>query len=468
MVQILGAKGAFDDWMDRFAPGTFDDFIEGLAGFVATQEAQWLINNTPSDVIRIPARQFGPVDVTAEEWSERRLPGLDPVVEFLDHRSYLPLAVGSSEIVVQTKGSEFGDAEPAETRETLTVQTIDLDLEPTEVVMQPDEGRDFTVHVENSAFPEKVEVVRPVGRALLTSFDPDANSHNLAYTAPSSVGGFPELVEVRHTAETGARRPELSPPRRRGSATVRSKAEVRISPRSSCIGTEATLQLEAEVVGLESQAVTWDSDGGTIDSTTGFFTAPSVRQNVTITATSVEDDEVEGTAVVRVGGCDCWWSLFARGMLWTSESGDFADWGTDPTGFLAGDALTEIPGALGPTGAGFLTLEPAPVGHTGSFRVAGHADGAIFGSETAPEDLQADNPFTTGTRETWTLGLSEHEAEVLEGTVEGVAWFQEVVEGPDGQTSEWRSTTLEWEFRFVDDNTDPPGKIGRTNQCTVE
>lgn len=457
-IGVKGAKGAYDDWLNRFAPAdVVGDVIAGLAGFVDTQTAQWLVNHTTTDIIHLPSKNFGPVDVTAETWTDKRLSGSTFVVEFTDHHHYIPREVGSSEIVVETKVSEFGGATPAEGRGSVIVRAIDLTFDPAEVVMKRGEQRDFTLQVENSAFPEKVEVESPTGRASLASFDAGAKSHTVTYTAPSSPDAFPELVSVRHTAETGARRPSLSPPPRVGFATVR-LPQVRVTPLSECVDRGATHPFQAEVVGLENQEVTWDASAGDIGSTgpsTATFQAPSTTQTVTITATSVEDPELQGRAVARVGGCDCWWTLTALGEQWTGQAGSAVSFGRDPdTGDLEAAAVASDNTAA----ADFIGA--VPPGETGVFPVDGTAGGDLFGTDNTK--MQSDDPFTTGTKETWTLTLGEHTGDVLEGKVDGVAWYQ------DRAADEWRTTTIDWRFRYVDDPSDDIFQPPDVNQCTVQ
>lgn len=125
-----------------------------------------------------------------------------------------------------------------------------------------------------------------------------------------------------------------------GSSTVTS---VSVSPTSATLAGGGTQQYTATVVGTNSpsQAVTWQASAGSIDSS-GLFTAPAASgsiQNITITATSVQDNTKSGTASAAVAALP---SGSAVSLLPQYK-----------------DMVTELSTT---TGAGAFTLAGAPVG----------------------------------------------------------------------------------------------------------
>jgi len=83
--------------------------------------------------------------------------------------------------------------------------------------------------------------------------------------------------------------------------TLDSGIRVALSQPTCTIGTNETFTFTAAVSGTSNQAVTWSVNGvGTIDPSTGLFTAPATAGTATVSATSVADATESASATVTV------------------------------------------------------------------------------------------------------------------------------------------------------------------------
>src|SRR5205823_3910805 len=80
-----------------------------------------------------------------------------------------------------------------------------------------------------------------------------------------------------------------------------SSITVVVSPTSASVASGGTQQFSATVQGTSNTAVSWSASSGTI-SNSGFFTAPTVTSNssITVTATSASDSTRRAIAYVTV------------------------------------------------------------------------------------------------------------------------------------------------------------------------
>src|SRR5690606_32293021 len=115
-----------------------------------------------SDIVNIPARIFGPVDVSDAEWSERTLIP-DDILQLTGHTSYVPKKAGQTQLVVRTKGGLFGGQQvtgnpPLDLEvEEIRIQ-LEHDGEAKPVVVATDAKRnfDFTIRITGSKHPEQI------------------------------------------------------------------------------------------------------------------------------------------------------------------------------------------------------------------------------------------------------------------------------------------------------------------------
>ncbi len=114
------------------------------------------------------------------------------------------------------------------------------------------------------------------------------------YTAPSSV------TQPRAAVVTAS---SVADPRRKATAAVKLKTRVAVtvSPRTATVVSGGTLEISAQVSGTSDKRVTWSATSGAV-SAAGLFAAPLVTEPaaVTVTAQSVADPSVSGTAQITV------------------------------------------------------------------------------------------------------------------------------------------------------------------------
>ena len=305
-------------------------------------------------LFEIEPMSFGPVDIDDEAWSTSDI--LGAALAKLDHNKFEGIRVGTAKIIVRprTDGGKFGGAASFSVARTVEVKKMVVKLTPDEVVLKPGDETVFTVTVENSFFPDQIEAEA----AGQTSINLGAGgTHTIDYTAPE-IGKLPDTLVVHHTACTGARRFDNSA--RSDSSLIRAKPVVIVLPEKSCVDPGESTNMIALVQGVEDQRVIWEppervfgsGQPGTI-SDSGRFTEPDSPGLIQITATSVVDETAKGGEVVKVGGCDCWWSVSIEGRT------IFGIAGQDKGGFtLQGGHLTISLDRL--TGGALL----APVGRT--------------------------------------------------------------------------------------------------------
>lgn len=384
--QLVNARSAYKGWLKRFEPSDLGEDLVGLLQTMAIQEA---INSTEgSDFVEIDPEIFGPVDVSSDTWSESRI-AMGTSVELVSHTEYEPREPGISILSVRTEDGEFGGQQIAEQKQ-IEVEQIVISIDPLETRAKAGEMKEFTVTVENSKSPEMVEIDPSVplqGTAELVLGD--ANVHTIEYTAPAEPDfGTSDRIRVRHTSTEGAR---AGGPERFAQAFV-NFAEITISPRDGCVALGDTLRFAAEVEGLDDTSVEWNADVGDIDEA-GLYQAPSAPppgNEVTITARSVSEPDLEDSVTIDIG-CSCRWTVTLEGRSVTADDGDLADVELDaavgfPASAVQGFALTDV--EPDPLAGGFLQagFPPIPFGETGTFAT----DVAAFGGGSSflpdPED----------------------------------------------------------------------------------
>src|SRR5260370_15577343 len=77
---------------------------------------------------------------------------------------------------------------------------------------------------------------------------------------------------------------------------------ITVTPNNESVVVNGTRQMTAAVSGLMNNSVTWTVNGGSIDAN-GLYTAPPTVPNpasVTVTATSMADPTVSGSAVLNI------------------------------------------------------------------------------------------------------------------------------------------------------------------------
>lgn len=384
-----------------------------------------------SDFIEVPPKIAGPVDVSSPQWSDRHLTE-GTSVELTSHRQYEPVEPGQSMLEVRTVDPEAGQfgfqqVPPPGEPVPIEVKQIQIGIEPDDVTVEPDEITFFTVTVTNSAHPEMVEIDNPDALQGDADIEHDGGStHTISYQAPADPD--PEQVDlltVRHTAETGARR--NSTDERLGRATIRfGEPTLRVSPRSACLepGQTEPEPFTAEVTGSDADdpGIVWEASLGDIDEN-GLYTPPGEAGEAMIKASLQSDPTVSDSVTVQIGGCSCIVSVTVDGVPREGEGlpvftltedlsgveGGFSF--IQPVGDVSGnvswgfgeDPAGPTPIALGATGPFNVLIQGTQPG-VGPYNSYFKQDGEETGLQTMAE-------------------ITENDGNVLAGTLSGSVWL---------------------------------------------
>ncbi len=339
--EVFAKSGRWDLALGAFMAMMARSTAEGLQRLGVEEqnlEAQIreLLRGPVSDFLpseEIASRDFGPVTVGSEEWSEVAylpLGDLPPAIQKVAHTSYRAVAVGQTFIQVsgppEAAGRKFGGQDFL-MRAEVTVDPITIRVEPSDTVMEPGTSATFRITVENADFPRSISISAEQGTPSNSQSTGD-NTFTVNYQAPSNPSfDNPDVIAVKHEERTGAR---ANGPDRVGTATVRF-GKIEISPLSVCLDTSEQATFSAVVLGLDNQDVEWTADVGTIDNN-GNYTAPSDPPGsgyATIRATSAEFPALVGEIQVGIG-CTCYSSITVGDRTVTAQAGDvisFGDWG---------------------------------------------------------------------------------------------------------------------------------------------
>jgi len=363
ILREIGESSISPEWLSLPKETSTKELEEKIIDLVVEKGNRYAPGAFKGPVMEIAPRSFGPVFLDGYNWKETEVKG--NAVRFIGSDVYEPAEVGTADIIVRvrTDGGRFGGVPPISAAKPIEVKPIILDVTPDRVVAKPGEQVNFTVTVENSFFPEKVEVTAERGNAK-TTYAGGAR-HTVAYTVPAKEK-LPDVLTARHTAKTGARRLSAEP--RVDQAEIRGQASIIILPDRNCVEPSETTGIFHSVEGIADQRVTWETEtipsgasAGVVSG--GSFFAPGTPAYVLVTATSVADPAAKGEAIVKVGGCDCWWTVSIAGNHTTGVPG------VDSGAFLFEEEGLII--LLGrPSPPQFLEIAPADPTRS-SFGVAG-------------------------------------------------------------------------------------------------
>jgi len=444
--QAVGAKGAYDGWLDRFVDPSLANDLVGLVETTVVQEA---INTTAgSDIVQLPAELFGPVDISDPAYGEAFVDGA--AIELTSDREYEPRMAGQAVLnvrVVNAGGQFGGKAIEGQAPATVEVLELSVRISPEEVGVEPGDVIEFEVAVENAFSPEMVEVQALHGTADI--FHLGGNLHRVVYTAPGGAEQFPDLVTVLHTATTGARG-TVGAPARTASATIR-LGTVTISPREGCLESGEMLQFDAETEGLADPALAWTASIGDIDEATGFYTADETGTAV-IRAASVANPGIFDEVAIQVGGCTCSWSGTTGAFGFAGIEGDHAEFLRTSGGSAIENLTLAREDASASLVGSFVTLggPPLPIGATGSFPIV--VQGELGAEHTA---LGYTSLVEEGT--SVEAHITENDGEVLAGSLTGTVFLFEPF--PDGETVPFFAS-----FRITRDPLESDETIAR---CTI-
>jgi hypothetical protein len=292
------------------------DQINNVGGFIAGLVASKVPD--ADGLLRIPPETWPNIDLSASQWTRARVAG--PAIRLGAYPTYDPVAVGESILTVETELSRFGDAAPASSRKTITVAPIAINIVASRTTVTPGDIVSLNITVVDAIDPA-LEWTLSAGTWAAWPTYLGGKVWRAEVRTPASTGSYPISVKFKSMATGGARSTPGAPER---SATQRIfTGTVLVDPATVSLLPGESQTFVATVLGFDNKAVTWSATGPTGApvpiSASGVFTAPMVLGEYRITATSVQDPLVKGTAAVTVSGV-CSWSLTigsGRGGTWS-------------------------------------------------------------------------------------------------------------------------------------------------------
>jgi hypothetical protein len=320
------------------------------------------------------------IDCTGKPYSEGRSPSLDVDSE---KQTFKPTEVGKTTLTVGTSAL-FGRVQPTAEAKEVETRQIEVSLDPYQVTAGVDEVISFTLTVTN-AENKAVKWTTSGSQAADTSLGPDGGT----LTTPPKPWDPSIVLTARSLANTGLRAGMVdSDPREDSSPVEYEEGKILVSPSFACVAPDGKKTFSATVIGIENKEVTWSHTGvGRLEGST-YFAPQTGGGEALVTATSVENPNVSGTAQVVVADCLCAWGARISGDLTATWSGEWAVWTADQGGF-SGVQMFPSSGQPVPAITGTLT-SPIQPGMTGTleFLTLQITDGTIEGTYVGPVDGQ--------------------------------------------------------------------------------
>ena len=235
-------------------------------------------------------------------------------------REFVPYRTGMGQVAVNLRGESFPPEENrAHSRLQHDLETRMITFLPSRQYRTVDPGEEVELEAQlRWALDPDVEWSVFQGEAEILEHHVEEDIPGMIYDVSarvrvsSSVSDFPVVIYVESLSDRGLRADTCSPPPRNTFFFLRAEEELSIAPQAMCIPEGGTLQFE--IIELSSSeedpTIHWSASDGSISSS-GYFTPPAGRGEYTIKAALNEDTYDE--AKVRVGACECFYSLTLTG-----------------------------------------------------------------------------------------------------------------------------------------------------------
>lgn len=296
-----------------------DEGIDALGDFASGLWDSQLTNELfgkeidRTGIYEVPPCEFGPTDISDEEWSEAQILHADHApVHLADHYHYRAHATGEATLEVKPRRDKFGRRSFNQAgiffaaEQIIEVKPIEVGVSPEEWTIEPGASAQFRATVRNANDKGIAWEVHPANAHRVSIRTDTGGDSILMIDTSDNEADFPVTITAFSTSSTGLR--ALSDaPRREGHALLRSrsdKQEIEITPGYCCIEPGKQQAFQAMVRNIDDQQVIWTASAGFIDGS-GLFTAPDKPVNVTITATSAVEPDVYSSITVQVGDCKC-------------------------------------------------------------------------------------------------------------------------------------------------------------------
>ncbi len=293
----------------------------------------------PGDLVLEPCYWSG-FELEAEHWFQTEVRAApDESVRLIDKTQYVAFDDGAGKLEVSTDPNEL-KADSARADKTITVPKIEIELTPSEIRnAEIGQRYAFTASVQSAQMSNLSWTLESDGQVLDALTD-DGGLHTFGFTVPEinwRAGECERVLRVGAEAltRTGARANATDA--REGSALIvvnrpeddpeRQCGELQISPKETCIGTNAEARFFAALSGLDDDRVRWSTTTGTITGE-GVLTAGAEEGEFIVSVRSVAAPALVAESRVSVGNCVCRWS-FGGGA---SASGNTVLISEDPVG----------------------------------------------------------------------------------------------------------------------------------------
>jgi len=351
MQVVGGAGGATGNVLPE--AGKFGADLTGLVMSEGTNEIIGAATNG-SNILSICPRSWT-IDCTNKQFIKATVASGDAITVDNSAETYTPVKPGQAGLRLETKDA-FGESHTG-TSKIITVDRMNVKLEPGTKKVEPGETIDFTATVTNA---KDITVIwTTTGGSIVAT-----GLNTATLTTPGTAWDPAIQVKARSSANTGARKGKVTSDPREDTAIISVKnVTVVVSPGDVCVKPGKDQPFSATVTGADNQAVTWSTQppspgGGTFNGST--YTAPGTFQDVTIIATSVEDATAIGYADVEVSNCSCQWEATFVGLHTGVYSGEYAV-RIEPQGFT----FTPTESDLTPT----ISVITGPIPGVGSYEV---------------------------------------------------------------------------------------------------
>lgn len=322
LLQLVGIVGGLDDLFKGAGVGQIDKFEEGMQGLAIGEGMNTIVGEVSngSGIVEICHNRWENIDCTGKEFSKgsAQTGVLDVQSE---QRTYTPQKTGTDLLTVETK-HVFGLSEHTGLTKEVTVNKIEVVINPFQASANTSETVDFTVRVTN-AINSNVRWWKDGPGSL----DWDTDSATL--TLPDDPWDPPIMVHARSTSVTGLRATVTASDPREDTAPVKfGDPLVFIDPSDGCIKPGQQETFTVALVPGDIESVVWSRTPavGTLvpaGNNTALFTAPDTPVgDVNITARV--NDEHEGTVTVQVDNCVCEWTGDVSGEVFNHIVGSVA------------------------------------------------------------------------------------------------------------------------------------------------
>ena len=391
VLQIAGVAGAvFGD-----AVTVADDVAGAIDGVAWGELANYLESEgLQSDCLQIPAKTWGPVDVTDDQWTDNHYSFGS--VEELGHQTFKPVNTGSTTLEVKVDSSKFGFRNINKEKE-VTVPQKNVLVSPSVYRADPNDVVTFTASIADTRFPE-VEPVWSYNAGTELNKYSIGDQHTLELKMPADAAAFP----VKVVAESQTLTLPVGANPRKGEAEIKSTA-IELSPQQICLNVGQSADFTATLSDTSQATVNWTASAGSV-SASSTSTAPhtvsfsaTTEGNYTVRATLSTDADTFDEAIVNVGPCV---DMYISGAAVSSISAPLDECANPPLVnqdfeerlILIEDELPIPPARPGNTWQGreehlLTTLGQA---YTGSLS---HGDPAQCKVFTAQSDTQSDITF---------------------------------------------------------------------------